>query len=272
MSIVCNNCGGVGHIYKECRKRVLSYGHLLYDNTQRPYRILMIQRKDSLCYIEFLRGKYDIYNLPYIQTLINKFSVSEKQQLTRDFDDLWKNLWQLPEINVQSMRYKNDYQRGKQKFETLRKGFVYTNTGSFIDFDYFLKQSNTSYETSEWEFPKGRRNHNETDQECAKREFREETGYDDTDYVLLSNVRPFTEEYIGENRVRYKHVYYLGYLKNTKKIPFVGKEQMSEIKDIQWLTQHDCLQKLRNYHHTRYQVVRDIFDFIDGLGNEYSVH
>ena len=27
----------------------------------------MIQRKDSLCYIEFIRGKYDVFNIDYMQ-------------------------------------------------------------------------------------------------------------------------------------------------------------------------------------------------------------
>lgn len=269
--IVCNNCGCVGHIYKDCRKPVLSYGHLLYDIDQGFPRILMIQRKDSLCYIEFLRGKYDTYNLPYIQTLIDKFSNAEKQSLTQDFDVLWKNLWRLPELDPETMKYKHDYQRGKQKYENLKEGFLYTKTGEFITFAYFLEKSETAYETSEWEFPKGRRNHRETDEECAKREFWEETGYEDADYALIKNVRPFTEEYMGENRVRYKHVYYLGYLENRDKVPLVGKEQVSEIRDICWLTKEECLSKLRDYHHTRYQVVHKIFDFIEGLGHDYSV-
>ena len=61
--LICNNCGLKGHIYKDCRAPVTSYGNIIYKIVgSRPY-IVMIQRKDSLCYIEFLRGKYDIYNI-----------------------------------------------------------------------------------------------------------------------------------------------------------------------------------------------------------------
>ncbi len=39
------------------------------------------ERRHSICYIEFLRGKYDLSNTDYIQNLINCCSVDEKQSL-----------------------------------------------------------------------------------------------------------------------------------------------------------------------------------------------
>ena len=57
----------------------------------------MIQRKDSLCYIEYLRGKYDIYNIPYIQILIDKCSTEEKERIIvlytyeSDLGDGWED-------------------------------------------------------------------------------------------------------------------------------------------------------------------------------------
>ena len=58
-----------------------------------------------------------------------------------------------------------------------------------------MKKSNTNYISSEWEFPKGRRNNKETNKECAEREFKEETNYNKNDYQLISNITPFSEEY-----------------------------------------------------------------------------
>ena len=63
--IYCNNCGIKGHLYKDCRKPVISCGNIIFRLDKDEPEILMIQRKDSLCYIEFLRGKYDIYNINY---------------------------------------------------------------------------------------------------------------------------------------------------------------------------------------------------------------
>jgi 8-oxo-dGTP pyrophosphatase MutT (NUDIX family) len=39
-----------------------------------------------------------------------------------------------------------------------------------------LNNLNINYEHPEWEFPKGRKNKDESDIECALREFEEETG------------------------------------------------------------------------------------------------
>ena len=65
--------------------------------------------------------------------------------------------------------------------------------------------------------------------------------------------------------------YYVGYLTNTRKEVSVGEEQVSEIRDIQWLTQAECLEKIRDYHHTRYKVIHQLFDFIRGLDTDYFV-
>ena len=53
-------------------------------------KILMIQRKNSIAYIEFLRGKYDIYNINYIQLLINKCNFSPLESyFFKDFNIIW---------------------------------------------------------------------------------------------------------------------------------------------------------------------------------------
>ena len=60
--IFCANCGCIGHVYKSCNHPVISYGiicyTLFYDmeaNIVYP-KYLMVQRKDSLSYVEFIRG------------------------------------------------------------------------------------------------------------------------------------------------------------------------------------------------------------------------
>ena len=166
------------------------------------------------------------------------------------------------------MKFWGDYEKGKRKFEALAKGRFQVSLSNFV------ASSQTHYPTSEWEFPKGRRNQGETNKECAVREFQEETGYVPDDYSLLLNVKPFEEEYMGENHVRYKHVYYVGYLKNHQKdysVDLQDKQQVSEIKDIQWFTKSEALSVLRDYHHTRFRVVHQTFDVLDVLGQEYFI-
>tara|TARA_B100000575_G_C23092762_1_gene630057 strand:- start:689 stop:1531 length:843 start_codon:yes stop_codon:yes gene_type:complete len=266
--IYCNNCGMKGHIYKDCKLPVISCGNIIYRLDGDKPKILMIQRKDSLCYIEFIRGKYDIYNNQYIQVLIDKFTVNEKQGiLTKTYDELWKELW-LIGADDNDFKSVNDYQKGYDKFNKLSVGYLFNKTKEFINLHYFVKKSKTNYLHTEWEFPKGRRNNRETNLECAKREFTEETNYTNSDYSLINNIAPFTEEFMGENRVRYKYIYYIGYLINMEKEVFIdptNKDQFNELKDIRWMTLPESLDIIRNYHHTRKNVILKIFSLIDSI-------
>ena len=76
----CNNCGKSGHVYHKCQKPITSIGIIVVkkvnvDNINNKYKYLMICRKDSFGYIEFLRGKYPIYNKDYIQNIINEMTI-----------------------------------------------------------------------------------------------------------------------------------------------------------------------------------------------------
>jgi len=272
----CNNCGLKGHLYKECLNPVMSFGHIIFNKDNN--KILMIQRKDSLCYIEFLRGKYDIYNIKYIQILIDKFSIKEKDYIKDySFDNLWKKLWFIDDIDDidQNYKNKNDYIKGKEKFNKLKNGFFYNKFKIFINFDYFIHKSKTNYLDSEWEFPKGRRNKKESNVECAKREFNEETNYNKNDYQLIDNIIPFEEEYISENKIKYKHIYYIGFLINKNKevkIDFSNANQYKEVKDIKWLNKEESLDKIRNYHHTRRKIINQIYNFIDNIDCKYIIN
>ena len=124
------------------------------------------------------------------------------------------------------------------------------------------------YKESEWEFPKGRRNCGETNKECGAREFHEETNYRAGDYDLIENIAPIDETYMGENRVKYKHVYYLGILTNHERIARIDEsnpDQSHEIKRIEWLTKEEALAKLRDYQSTKREIIRKIFLLIDRL-------
>ncbi len=268
--IYCNNCGLKGHIQRDCRNPVLSCGNLLFRKDKDEPMVLMIQRKDSLCFIEFIRGKYDVFNIDYIQILVDKFTIDEKRSIINSsFDELWSTLWM---IDIDTIQKNSDYHKGHDKFMRLSTGFHFKKRDIFINLQYFVDNSKTNYAMTEWEFPKGRRNKGESDLECAKREFHEETNYNEDDYKLIMNLEPFTEEFVGENRVRYKYLYYVGCLTNLEKEVFIdesNKDQVTELKDIKWVTKSESLEMIRDYHHTRFKIINDIFDFIDSLSEKY---
>jgi 8-oxo-dGTP pyrophosphatase MutT (NUDIX family) len=257
-------------MYKDCKYPVTSCGNIIYRDDSKEPRVLMIQRKDSLCYIDFVRGKYDNRNISYMQTLIDKCSVGEKHRLLNlSFRELWRDLWLLDDDFVAN----DDYLRCLVKFNKTKEGFNIND--KYISIKSLIDCSQYKYPHSEWEFPKGRRNMNENDFECAKREFCEETNYNSKDYDIINNISPFTEEFIGENNVRYKYIYFIGKLSNLDKILNLdpnNNEQITEIKDIQWLTKREALDKCRDYHNSRINLIEKIFDFIQiTKKKEYSL-
>ena len=59
--------------------------------------------------------------------------------------------------------------------------------------DSIIQNSETQWDSPEWGFPKGRRNHQETDIACAIREWEEETGFRRESLKIIKNLCPFEE-------------------------------------------------------------------------------
>ena len=58
----------------------------------------MIRRKDTLGFVDFMRGKYSIYNKEYILNMIKQMTNDEKTRiLTEPFSKLWGDLWGNPD-------------------------------------------------------------------------------------------------------------------------------------------------------------------------------
>ena len=92
---VCNNCGKQGHTFKQCKNPITSFGVIVFRiNPLQQREYLMIRRKDTLGYIDFMRGKYSASNQKYILNMIQQMTVQEKYKLKNySFDELWRDLW-----------------------------------------------------------------------------------------------------------------------------------------------------------------------------------
>ena len=83
----------VGHLFYQCKLPITSYGIILFRFIAEP-EFLMIRRKDSFGYIDFIRGKYSLSNIFQIQKCIDEMSAEEKNRITtKTFDVLWRELW-----------------------------------------------------------------------------------------------------------------------------------------------------------------------------------
>jgi 8-oxo-dGTP pyrophosphatase MutT (NUDIX family) len=199
----CANCGKIGHTFRECSDPVTSYGICAVKFIEGIPHYLLICRRDSISYVEFLRGKYRMDQRDYIQLLVNGMTVDERRRLlTTPFTTLWETLW-----NHQNTRqFRSEYETAQHHFEQIR------NTGDVEGrlLVKYVEEASTTWTEPEWGFPKGRRTVREAPVTCALREYGEETGLMPRDVHLVEGLAPLVEEYTGTNGIAYKQVYFVG--------------------------------------------------------------
>ena len=248
---LCNNCGKQGHLFHQCKLPITSYGIVLFRSSLKGLQFLMIRRKDSFGYIDFLRGKYSPYNVYQIQNIVNEMSVDEKEKiLTDDFESLWNQMWGET-LNTQ---YKSEEHSSSKKLDLIRNGIVINEETILLK--NIVENSQTKWLETEWEFPKGRRNNKEKDLECALREFEEETGILQNKIVIIENILPFEEIFIGTNHKSYKHKYFLAYINDSE--DFLNNFQVTEVSKIEWKTIDECLESIRPYNLEKKRLITNI--------------
>ena len=280
----CKNCNKYGHRYSDCRDPITSCGIICIniDNKEltedlktsllniKPdpcpitlkdeqdlynfcyykdnIKFLLIKRKHTLGYIDFLRGHYDIYNIEGIIYLFKQMIQEEIDSIAiKDFDKLWGDFWGCK-------KQTDEYHISKKKFNDLK-----SNIDDVLPLNFYTTNVKPIWESSEWGLPKGRRNYLETDLICGIREFTEETGLSKDDFTVLSK-NPYVEEFVGTNGVDYRHIYYLAYSNKTDlKIDKSVYSQFYEIGDISWLSYESSINIIRPYHTDRKKILTNVF-------------
>lgn len=256
--LYCCNCGLYGHSYKTCKEPITSYGVLLYKHFGNKLKYLLVRRKDSLAYVEFIRGKYNLENTLYIKNLFIRMTMDETQKIENNsFDDLWSRLW----VNTYS-KHKKEYNYSQEKFNKLK---LIKPDKDISLLEEILSNVSHEWDTPEWGFPKGRRNTFETDLSCAEREFNEESGLTKRDYIILKHLNPVYEVFKGSNNVQYKHIYYIGVCLNDTEVCINNKNphQMAEIGDIGWFDYDDCMKLIRPYNVEKKKVLNRVHTLIN---------
>lgn len=200
---------------------------------------LLIRRRDSLGYVDFLRGKYSLSNTSYIATLLASMSGEELARLlVRPFDELWTNLW-----NAQNTRqFRLEYESAKRTFDSFRAtGDIAGKTLS-----RYVAEVPSTWREPEWGFPKGRRSSHETELACAAREFAEETGIPTKDLRIRAGFAPEREEYVGSNGIAYRHIYYIADCDKDATLNATNRVQTREVGDIGWFSFADAYLRIRD--------------------------
>ena len=292
----CSNCNKYGHTNKECNEPITSAGVicLCLDNNIKSYflnndidnisndiniynyqrlsninkiklyknkmKFLLVQRKHSLNYINFIRGIYDENDYTQLEKTFSLMSNDEINQINdNDFDYLWNNLWNK---TAKKKIYQKEYNESKIKFNKI----------SELGYISQLHSRGSEYNTPEWEFPKGRKNINESNYECAIREFYEETGIEKENYEIINGINSIHDDFTGTNNMKYKHIFYIGFLKN-KDILYNDMDigSKNEIKESRWCSWDEALRLFRPYYNNKINMLNKLFLFFINLSEENNI-
>jgi 8-oxo-dGTP pyrophosphatase MutT (NUDIX family) len=216
------------------------------------YEFLMIRRKDTLGFVDFVRGKYQLTDIFHIRNIIDEMTMSEKRRLlTHDFKQLWTDMWG----GYTNGQFSGEEAQSRDKFNHLKNGVRMRNSGVFY-LDDLVKDSVTRWERAEWGFPKGRRNNQECDLFCALRENQEETGYCISQSDIIHNIAPYEEIFMGSNLKCYKHKYFFA-LVDSDIQPTVDYER-SEVRKIKWISYDKCIRKIRPYNIEKKKILANV--------------
>lgn len=213
--------------------RITSYGIILFDRLGSDLRVLLCNRRDTYRYIMLLNGIWS--NEHHIRELIQSMTQEERDRIVKySFDELWDDLYVDHSLRV----YVNRRPRNK-----------------YLDKEKFIKSEAASLSPQEchtpmkmWEFSKGKKENNETNMECARREFEEETRLDSR-LLRFVNAAPVGIQFTGTDRRQYEVFYYVAELMAPVAIPdpltlpsdrIRTSAHSGEVAEVQWVSVRDA--------------------------------
>ena len=301
--LYCINCDSDGHMFKNCGEPVTSCGVILlsidldkkirdiifkelsdidnivdimetnnnsvgitindsidielFCSLKNQIKFLLIKRKHTLGFIEFIRGRYNIDNIDGIIFLFKQMTSIEISKIKNStFNELWDEVWGN---NKNKTLYQNEYMMSNDKFNKLKN-----EDNGFLNLSFYVDNVNPNWIDAEWGFPKGRRNFKESNELCAIREFKEESGFNDTEFSIFKSIKTINEKFIGTNGVNYKHTYYTA-VSETDKLPSLdinNPAQINEIGDIGYFSYEEAIKRIRPYHMDRHKIITHLYIFM----------
>lgn len=223
---------------------IKSYGLIIFVSYGDKIYYLLQQNRNTFEFIDFIRGLWrDVNCLPQMFSLMTEEERDRIRNYT--FEELWKDLFVYEDF------YRDDdYKKSLRRFEEIKEyiPLLITQTKSIVS-------------SPQWGFPKGKKNYQESNLDCAIRETEEETRIPRY-FINVKRNMTWKEEFKGTDGKKYYTQYYLGYMNNIivpsniilhKKI---RRETLSEeVQQIKWLN----LEKARGYlNNKRYEILKDV--------------
>jgi 8-oxo-dGTP pyrophosphatase MutT (NUDIX family) len=213
-----------------------SYG-IICCKQQDGLKLLMVKKSTTYHFCEFVAGHYRKNNDVHLIKLFNNMTYHEKMDiLSLKFQNMWYRIYmENPDkVFLQGNKsfWANQYLKKKNKFETT---FMQDGGEKLKK----LIANSVNVETP-WEIPKGRKDEKEEEIETAIREFKEETGVDETQYRILWHIAPYIETYTDFGTT-YKNTYYYAITIGDwdPKFKFYSKTQISEVSYVRWISKNE---------------------------------
>ena len=273
-NMACNNCGKTGHVSSKCKNPITSYGIILVD---RSNRLLMIRRKDTYGYVDYVRGRYNLSDTTQLRILIDEMTCDEKDRIKNikteeDITDTWRKLWGHKTVSA-GRKYKHEeahahkvMKRSMQSradrscTDRSRGDRLLANNDNKIT--QLCNDSTTNWLEPEWGFPKGKQESTDVDDlMTAKREFTEETGFDINTIQIVDNINPIEEVYTGSDNRIYKHKYFLAFDQHENRC--LDNYQQTEVSKMEWKTIREASDTQRDPTNSKVNVIRLVKEIIE---------
>jgi len=249
--LVCSNCDGRGHVFKQCKKPIQSNGIVIVKinpNKQGDERLqyLLIERKNSIAYEAFVRAKFKHDEL---HIHVKRMTSEEKKRI--------KDLYLDKNRDILDLYDEVCYQRNGRALHRERKKAQ--DLYSTLNFKQLFNNITSEFDSPGWEFPKGRSLVAESHMDCAIREVEEETNLSLNEYTLLD--WEFQEVFKGTNKKIYLNKYFVAVANEIVPDLYVDPNninQITEIRNIGWFTFQQAENLIRPYHHEKINMLREI--------------
>jgi 8-oxo-dGTP pyrophosphatase MutT (NUDIX family) len=224
--------------------------------------------------------------------MLNQMTVEEKTRMrSGDFNLLWQAIWGKPplpqvvaaKVAVDVNQYRSEELTSRDKYKLLYDGITvqqqhhrderHSKRGTvepaqLYTLNDLIDQSDPGWSEPEWGFPKGRRNPQESDYDCALREFTEETGISAHLHLQnIQNLMPYEEIFTGSNYKSYKHKYYVMLLNDDQYDIALDTFETSEVSLVSWKTLEEARQCIRPYNLEKLRIL----DHVDRTMKKFPI-
>lgn len=218
---------------KRREKVVISYGIILFmRNKDTGINFLLYKRRETYDYMEFLVGNWK--TIDRATGMFVRMTHEERDRIRNyTFDELWKDLWVYHNFRY----FREGYDRAYRQYNIIKR---------YIP--HILDATSTDIDDLPWAFPKGKKNQSsEPGIDCALREFKEETRFDTSDFIIHRYGAPYREIYRGSNGKLYSTYYYLAETNSQQQVRYMNtphcirkKTVTSEALDVKWMTYEEA--------------------------------